>query len=110
MKISKSMTGVALCILAAFSSAAQSGDGTVARLVDLDGSVLVSRDSTLRSGDEAQRLLPGTRVLTTLQAKVVVEFDDGCRVRLERGQRLEVGLRTPCSAVAIADASKPGRS
>lgn len=87
-------------LLAAFQSSANAGDGTVARLVGMQGNVLVSRDASLASAGETARLAPGSRVLTTPNSSVVVEYDDGCRVKLGHSQRLEVAAQAPCTALA----------
>ena len=76
--------------------AQQARDGTVAKLVQMNGNVLVSRESGLATGNESARLLTGTRVITTANSNVVVEYDNGCRVRLEENQRFEVENR-PCA-------------
>ena len=84
-------------LLAAPALHAQQGrDGTVAKLVQMNGNVLVSRESGLATGNEAARLLTGTRVITTANSNVVVEYDNGCRVRLEENQRFEVENK-PCA-------------
>lgn len=78
----------------------EKGDGTVARLAELQGNVLVSRDDGLVSGNEAQRLLPGTRIITTASSNVVVEYDDGCRVTMKENQRFEVEEDRDCTLLA----------
>src|SRR5690348_7467466 len=91
---------LAITVAAAVAPAAlaqQNRDGTVARLVDMHGNVLVSRESGLASGNDELRLLPGTRVITTANSEVVVEYDDGCRVRLKENQRFEVERGKPCA-------------
>ena len=93
----------ASALLAAASGMAQQPqppkprDGTIARLTDVNGNVLVSRESGLASGNEALRLMPGTRVITTANSEVVVEYDDGCKVRLKENQRFEVERGKPCA-------------
>ena len=84
---------------------AKPGDGTVARLTDVTGNVLVSRESGLASGTEALRLLPGMRVLTTANSEVVVEYDDGCRVHLKDNQRFEVERGKPCAVLMASPAT-----
>jgi hypothetical protein len=88
------------------------GDGYVARLVGMTGSVLVSNDFTIASASEAVRLKPGMRVLVTLNSAVTVEYANGCRVRLGAGERLEVREEPRCSArpasaVALAPVVAP---
>lgn len=80
---------------------AQQKDGTVAKLVEIAGNVLVSRDSGLTTGTEAMRLLPKTRILTTANARAIIEYDDGCRVRMEANQRFEVERDRECAALVV---------
>ena len=84
------------------AAAAQAQGGTVARLVDVSGNVLVSNDFNIASANEAVRLAPGTRVLVTSNSAVIVEYDNGCRVRLTAGERLEIRGDARCSARPIA--------
>ena len=98
---------IRLTLLAAAAFAAASGmaqqpapaprDGTIAKLVDMNGNVLVSREAGLASGNNQLRLMPGTRVITTSNSEVVVEYDDGCRVKLKENQRFEVERGKPCA-------------
>ena len=81
----------------------QERDRSVAKLVELHGSVLVSQDTGLVSGAEKLRLVPGTRVITTAKADVVVEYDDGCRVHLKENQRFEVEEGKPCAVLLAQD-------
>ena len=86
-----------LALLVVSQPQAQTNDGTIARLRDVNGNVLVSNDSGLATGDEALRLVPGTRVITTANSQVVVEYDDGCRVTLKENERFEVEKGKPCA-------------
>jgi hypothetical protein len=88
-------------LLLATQPLAQQRDETVAKLVEVKGSVLVSRDSGLTTGSESMRLLPKTRILTTANASAVVEYDDGCRVRVEANQRFEVERDRNCAALVL---------
>jgi hypothetical protein len=78
---------------------AQEARQGVARLKDVHGNVLVSKEAGLASGDEALRLTRGTRVITTARSDVIVVFDNGCEVRLAENQRLEVDDQKPCAAL-----------
>jgi hypothetical protein len=97
----------AVVALGPLAYAQQGRDGTVARLVDMQGNVLVSRESGLASGNEQLRLLPGTRVITTARSEVVVEYDDGCRVRVKENQRFEVEHGKPCALLLAQDILAP---
>lgn len=90
----------AAIISATIAPIANAGDGTVARLVEVKGNVLVSRDFVMASADEALRLLPDSRVLTTGNAAAVVQYDNGCRVRLTPNQRFHVDVAAPCAMLA----------
>ena len=94
-----------IAVACSFQPIARADDGTIARLADVRGNVLVSRDFGIASAGEALRLLPDTRVLTTANAAVVVQYDDGCRVHLEANQRFVVESQAPCAVrSAHADA------
>jgi len=95
--IAAALAGLAL----ATPSFAQQKDGTVAKLIEITGNVLVSRDSGLTTGTEAMRLLPKTRILTTANARAIIEYDDGCRVRMEANQRFEVERDRECAALVV---------
>ena len=72
---------------------------SVARLQDLKGNVLVSREAGLAAAIEAQGVPNGTRIITTANSGVIVVFDKGCRVEMKENQRLEVDNDKPCAAL-----------
>jgi hypothetical protein len=110
MRTSRSIFPVAVVFaFAAAASFAQAADRTIARLVGLRGSVLVAGDSVIASVDEGSLLRENSRVLTTANAAVVVEFDGGCRVRLGRNQRFVVSRQAACPTKAAAATSIAGR-
>lgn len=82
-----------LCMAQAAAQQAQ----TVARLKEVTGNVLVSREAGLAAGSESQRLANGTRVITTAKSGAVVVFDNGCEVRLKENERLDVDSGRPCA-------------
>ncbi|HST01580.1 MAG TPA: hypothetical protein VLJ84_07965 [Usitatibacter sp.] len=91
-------------VLAAFAAAMPaSADEPVpiAKLKDLHGNVLVSKSSGLAAGGEGTRLTEGVRVITANSSDVVVQYDDGCEVRLKSNQRFLVERGKPC-AVLVA--------
>ena len=93
---------ILLALLFASQPFAQTSDGTVAKLTDLKGNVLVSRESGLVSGNDALRIVPGTRILTTANSRVVIVYDNGCRVTLEENQRFEVeDDKKPCALLLV---------
>lgn len=69
----------------------------IARLLKIDGSVLVSTESGLVAGDPMALLKEGTRVIATANTKLIVAFLDGCEVPLDSNQRLEISMAKPCS-------------
>jgi hypothetical protein len=72
-------------------------DGTaVARLRAVEGNVLLSQESGLSSVEGPVPLVEGARVITTAESKAVVVFNDGCEVKLEPNQRLEIESGVPC--------------
>jgi hypothetical protein len=96
-----------LCITAVAAALVHAGlaeasERSVARLVGITGNVLVSSEHNIASAGEALRLLPGMRVLVTLNSSAIVEYDDGCRVKVQSGERLEVRGDQPCAARAKA--------
>jgi hypothetical protein len=80
--------------------AAQAG---VAQLKQLNGNVLVSRDTGMTAGAELLKVANGTRVITTANSAVVVVFDNGCEVRMKENQRLDVESDKPCAALVPAN-------
>ena len=85
-----SIRNAALVAAMACASHASAAEPPVARLVGVTGNVLVSNDNTIASAGEALRLVPGMRVLATLNSSAIVEYADGCRVKVEAGERFEV--------------------
>jgi hypothetical protein len=82
-----------VCIVAALFAVpaqAQVAAPAVAKLVGISGNVLVSTESTIASAGEALRLSPGMRVLATLNSHATIEYRDGCRVKVNAGERVEV--------------------
>ncbi len=88
-------------ILAAPCAFAQEARQGIAQLKDVNGNVLVSKESGLASGGEALRLTKGTRVITTSRSEVSVVFDNGCEVKLKENQRFEVDDGKPCAALIV---------
>ena len=88
-----------LALFAVSQPFAQEPSDTIARLKDVHGNVLVSKESGLASGDESLRLAKGTRVITTANSDVIVVYDNGCEVQLKENQRFEVEDGKPCSAL-----------
>ena len=75
-------------------------DAPVARLVGISGNVLVATDFSIASAGEALRLVPGMRVLVTRNSAATIEYNDGCRVRVAAGERVEVRVEHPCGTRA----------
>ncbi|HUR59103.1 MAG TPA: hypothetical protein VM029_15415 [Opitutaceae bacterium] len=93
---------IAICItLASVAAAAQAPREGIARLKDVKGNVLISREAGLSAGGEATRVTEHTRVITTANSEVIVVYDNGCEVRLKENQRFEVEDDKPC-AVLVA--------
>jgi len=92
-------TSIRTTLLAAslmFAGAALA-DPTIARLEGLDGNVLVTGDSSLRSAVEGARVTPGARLIAASRSGVTVHFDDGCKVALSAWQRFRVANEQPCA-------------
>ena len=92
---------IALGALAAAMPALGDEPQYIAKLKDLHGNVLVSKSSGLAAGNEGTRLAEGVRVITANSSEVVVQYDDGCEVRLKPNQRFQVERGKPC-AVLVA--------
>lgn len=75
------------------------GQQTVAKLKDLQGTVLVSQGDAMTAGTSDQTLRPGTRVVTSAGATVTVSYDKGCDVRLRENQRFTVRESGECAAL-----------
>lgn len=93
---------LAAAFTAAFAACFASAQGTtggVARLKNVKGNVLVSRESGLAAGAESTRLAEHVRVITTANSTAVVQYDNGCEVQLKENQRFEVEVDKPCAAL-----------
>lgn len=77
-------------------------DTPIARLVDLQGNVLVSHDRSIASAVEEMPLPLGSRVVVTANSAAVVEYSDSCRVDLGAGDRFDVRATPPCEQLARA--------
>jgi hypothetical protein len=88
---------LAALVAGAPSLAVGQQQSSVAKLKQVNGNVLVSRESGMATGAEAQPLLNGSRVITTGNSSVVVVFDNGCEVRLGPNERFEIDIQQPCA-------------
>lgn len=105
----RSLAAAALSVAAVVAGSAfaqQPNQNTVARLTDLQGNVLVSQGDAMVAGSVNQRLPVGTRVVTTGGAKVTINYDVGCDVRLNENQRSTVRA-APC-AILLAEVETLG--
>jgi hypothetical protein len=66
----------------------------------------VSHAFNMASANEGLRLLPGTSVLTTANSAVIVAYDNGCRVKLERNQRFVIESK-PCQVLMQSASLRP---
>ena len=80
--------------------------GTVAKLVDVQGNVLVSGADAMAAAVNGQRLAPGTRILTTAGAKATVVYDKGCSILLRLNQRYTVREHAECSPARAPEMGK----
>jgi len=99
MKIRAISVAVA-CAAALVAGSALAQQGTVAKLSDIKGNVLVSQGDAMVSGVANQRLPAGTRVVTTAGASVKIDYDIGCDIRLKENERLTIVVGTDCAALA----------
>ena len=82
--------------------------GTVAKLADLEGNVLVSQGDAMVAGTNGQRLPAGARVLSTAGAKVTIIYDFGCDVRLKENERFTVDMGACGALLASVQTVGPG--
>ena len=98
--------GLAMALLGLATSPWEAGaqpqaqQGAVARLKNVVGNVLVSRESGLSAGGQAERLVNGTRIITTANSEAVIEFDNGCEVRMKENERFDVDSTRACALLA----------
>ena len=97
-----------LAIAAALAMGDAAAQQAVARLKQVTGNVLVSREAGLATGAEAQQLVNGTRIITTANSTAIVVFDNGCEVQLKENERFEVDSQKPC-ALMLAQALAPAQ-
>lgn len=79
---------------------AQAEKRGIARLKIVTGNVLVSGEAGMAAGAQDDRLLDHTRILTTANSEAVIEFDDGCEVRLKENERFDVEKGKACALMA----------
>jgi hypothetical protein len=107
--------GLAVALLAVATSPWDAGaqprpePRDVARLKSVNGNVLVSREAGLAAGAQAERLVNGSRVITTANSDAIVEFDDGCEVHLKENERYEVDSGRAC-ALRLAESLAPSQA
>jgi hypothetical protein len=78
------------------------GEFTVAKLTNVEGTILVSEGDAMAAGFKDQRLKIDTRVVTTAASTVIIDYDRGCNVRLYENQRFQVRDRGGCCALIAA--------
>lgn len=102
--------GVALSLAAATASFAQPVEGTapatkvaaasessaVAVIMKLEGDVLASTESGLAAAVQGASLKQGMRVMTMAKSSAIIQYADGCIVKLDANMRLEIRLGIPC--------------
>ena len=77
---------------------------TVAKLTNVQGSVLVSGETGMSTGTNGLVLAPGVRVITTAGAKATVNYDTGCDVNLDADSSYTVKEREDCALAAVVPA------
>ena len=102
-KFCKAMLAIILGAAGALLGAgaqAQTQQPGVARLKQVTGNVLVSREAGMAAGRQEQRLGNGVRIITTANSEAIVEFDNGCEVRVRENERFDVDSEKPCALLA----------
>jgi hypothetical protein len=82
----------------ALAQQTQEKDNAVAKLKEGEGNFLVSQGDAMVAGTNDQRLVVGTRVVTTGSAKVTISYDVGCDIRLKENERFTV-TTGPCAVL-----------
>ncbi len=90
MKMRSWATIVAMTAALGATPAAAQQAGTIARLSNLEGNVMVSQGDGMVAAVKDQRVPAGTRVLTMSGGKVTINYDVGCDIRLSENQRFTV--------------------
>jgi hypothetical protein len=93
------IVGLAVVLASGAAFAQQPGPGTVARLTNLEGSVLVSQGDALVPATNNMRVPVGTRVVTMAGGGVVIDYDVGCDIKLKENEGFTVRTGT-CAALA----------
>lgn len=88
MHVVSILFGFAVAFGAGPSAAQQAG--TVAKLNNVEGNVLVSQGDAMVAATNGQRVPAGTRVLTMTGGKVGIVYDTGCDISLKENQRFTV--------------------
>ena len=70
--------------------AAAQNQTPVARLTHLQGNVLVSKEDAMVAATSNEPLAVGTRVLTTKDSSVVVDYANGCSISLKENESFTV--------------------
>jgi hypothetical protein len=107
MDLRRISTGIVVAAALAAGSAAAQQQGTIARLSDIEGNVLVSQGDAMVAGSSGQRVPVGTRVVTTAGAKVTINYDFGCDVRLKENERFTVRVGACAALLAAVEALGP---
>jgi hypothetical protein len=81
---------LAAAVLVAAGAAGAQQPAAVARLVDVEGNVLVSQGDAMVAAVNGQLLPVGARVITTVGGKALIRYDNGCDVPLQENQRFTV--------------------
>ena len=101
MNIRRISMGLAVAAALGAGPALAQQQGTVAKLSDIEGNVLVSQGDAMVAGTNGQRLPVGARVVSTAGAKVTIDYDFGCDVRLKENERFTVAMGA-CAALVAA--------
>ena len=98
---------LALALAALLAAPAALAQQLPARLKEINGNVLVSKDAALGAAQAGLPLTEGTRVITTTGAGALVVYEDGCEVRLKENERFEVETGKPCAALVALTTAAP---
>jgi hypothetical protein len=72
----------------------------IAKLSEVQGTVLVSQGDAMTAGVNEQRLNAGTRIVTTASTSVTIVFDKDCQIKLTENERFVIRDASNCGALA----------
>ena len=92
------ISAIALVLVALSAPAQPPEQRPIARIVAIEGGVLVSRQFEISSAKAGEALFADARLLVTENSRAVVEYFGGCRIELRAGARFDIATDDACRA------------